>query len=130
MKYRITTGPNAFSFHDQSTGISIARGEIKELTPAQFAKTRVKKALLSGHLVQVMDAREPVKFTKTEIKKLDKKLKDMFNGGVEVSKAASNFTLAEAKVVAEFNQLQPEDNDTVATLIHAIYETYESEDDK
>lgn len=129
MKYKITTGPKAFSFHDQSTGITIARGEVKELTPSQFNKPRIQRALITGHLRQVMESKEPARYTKADIKKLDKKLHDLFNGGVEAVKAAKNFTLDEAKLIAELNNLQPEADDTVVTLVEAIYETYGSKDE-
>ena len=127
MKYKITTGPKAYSFHDQSTGITIARGEVKELTPSQFMKPRIQKALLSGHLRQVMEAKEPARYTKADIKKLNKKLQDLYAGGVEAVKAAKNFTLDEMKLVAELNNIQADAEDTVVTLVEAVYDTYGEE---
>ena len=35
-KYTVTVGPRAYSFHDQSTGITVCRGEDKELSRRQF----------------------------------------------------------------------------------------------
>lgn len=128
MKYKVTTGPKAYSFHDQTTGITIARGETKELTPAQFMKPRIQKALLAGHIRQVMEPKDPARYTKADIEKLDKKLHKLFEKGVEPVKAAKNFTLDEAKLIAEFNQLQPEADDTVVTLVEAIFETYGSKE--
>lgn len=127
MSYKVTTGPNAYSFHDQSTGINISRGEIKELTPAQYSKPRIKRALLSGHLQAVMDPKEPVRYTKGDIKKLDKKLRDLFNNGIDATKAAKSFTLEDLKVVANFNGLEPESGDTNVTLVEDIYGVYGSE---
>ena len=37
-KYTVTVGPKAYSFHDQTTGITIARGQKKELTPQEKSK--------------------------------------------------------------------------------------------
>ena len=31
-KYTVTVGPRAYSFHDQSTGITVCKGEDKELS--------------------------------------------------------------------------------------------------
>ena len=39
-KYKVTVGAKAYSFHDQSTGITICRGEEKELSARQY---RTKK---------------------------------------------------------------------------------------
>ena len=55
MKYQVTTGPNAYSFYDQSTGINIIRGEVKELTGAQYRTKRIQMAINSGHLVMVQE---------------------------------------------------------------------------
>lgn len=55
MKYKVTTGPNAYSFYDQSTGINVVRGEVKELTGSQFRTKRVQMAINTGHLVLVSE---------------------------------------------------------------------------
>lgn len=38
--FTVTVGSRAYSFHDQSTGITIARGEVKELSSRQFNSKR------------------------------------------------------------------------------------------
>lgn len=40
--FTVTVGPRAYSFHDQSTGITISRGEAKELTSSiQFKENPI-----------------------------------------------------------------------------------------
>lgn len=36
MGTKVKVGSKAYIFHDQSTGITIKKGEIKELTPQQY----------------------------------------------------------------------------------------------
>lgn len=122
--YKVTTGPKAYSFNDQATGITIARGEIKELTPAQFSNRRIQKALISGHLQQVMDMKDPKKYTDKDIDKLVSKLQKQFEKGLESAKAAKSYSLEEAKLMAKHEDLEPDSDDTVATLIEAIYENW------
>lgn len=125
--YKITTGPKAYSFNDQATGITIARGEVKTITPAQFSNRRIQKALITGHLRQVMDPKDPKKYTEKDVEKLVKKLMSQYEKGIEPAKAAKSYSLEEAKLMAHHHELEPDDNDTVVTLIEAIYETFEPE---
>lgn len=127
MKYKVTTGPKAYTFHDQSTGITISQGEVKELTAAQFSKARIQKALVSGHLRQVYEEKDPARYTKNDVKKLNKKLQGLYKGGVEPTKASKNFTFDELKLVADLNDIKADADDTAETLVEAIYETYDSE---
>ena len=125
-KIKVTLGPNAYSFHDQSTGITIARGEIKELTPAQLNKNRIKKAIASGHLRQVYEPISSETYTQEAIEKLDKRLNKLFDKGEEPGKAAKKFSLEELKRIAEFNDIKVEEGDTAADIIEVIFETYGS----
>lgn len=54
-KIKVTVGAKAYSFHDQSTGITIARGEERELTLRQFGSKKIQMALNSGHLRMIAD---------------------------------------------------------------------------
>lgn len=76
--YIVTVGTNAYSFNDQVTGISIAKGEERELTARQYRTKRIQKALVSGHLVLVPDKNKTAKYTAEDIEKLDKKLAAQF----------------------------------------------------
>ena len=53
-KYKVTVGAKAYSFHDQSTGITICRGEEKELSARQYRTKKIQMALNSGHLRLVL----------------------------------------------------------------------------
>lgn len=128
--YRVQLGPNAYSFNDQSTGISISRGETKELSPRQYNTVRVQRALRSGHLVLVAEAKEPKKYTENDIKKLTKKLRSQFDKGMEVSKVAKGYTLEEVTLVAQDMGYTVETNDTLDSLLANIFEEFESTNDK
>ena len=43
-KYKVTVGAKAYSFHDQSTGITICRGEEKELSARQYRTKKIQMA--------------------------------------------------------------------------------------
>ena len=51
MGTKVKVGSKAYIFHDQSTGITIKKGEIKELTPQQYNSKRIRSAINGGHLV-------------------------------------------------------------------------------
>lgn len=125
--YKITLGPNAYSFHDQSTGITLAKGEVKTITPAQFSNRRIRKAINSGHLQIVMDVKEPKKYTDKEIERLNTKLKKFFDKGVEPAKTVKSFSLEELNLIAKFNDIEPDNDDTNITLVEAIFESYGEE---
>lgn len=128
---KVQLGPNAFSFNDQSTGISISRGEVKELTPRQYNTMRVQKALRSGHLALVVEAKEAKKYSESDIKKLTKKLRTQFEKGMEVSKVAKGYTLEEVSLVAKDLGYDIETNDTLESLLTTIFgEFEESNNDK
>ena len=50
-KYIVTVGPRAYSFHDQSTGITVCKGEDKELSRRQYRTQKIQKAIAAGHLI-------------------------------------------------------------------------------
>ena len=51
MGTKVKVGSKAYIFHDQSTGITIKKGEIKELTPQQYNSKRIRSAINGGHFV-------------------------------------------------------------------------------
>ena len=51
MNTKVKVGTKAYIFHDTSTGITVKKGEIKELTVAQYNSKRIRSAINGGHLV-------------------------------------------------------------------------------
>ena len=62
-KYTVTVGPRAYSFQDQSTGITVCRREDKELSRRQFRAPKIQKAIASGHLIIIADKSEIEKYS-------------------------------------------------------------------
>ena len=126
-KYVVTVGPRAYSFNDQSTGISIAKGQKKELSSRQYLSKKIQRALAAGHLVMVVDQSKVTKYTDQEIEKMDKKLMAQIAKGMESSKIAKGYSLEEAKLLANRHNLEADSSDTVQSLIEAIMETESTE---
>lgn len=127
--YTVTTGPKAYSFHDQATGITIIRGQEKELTIRQYTSKKIQRALATGHLVLVANKNLMPKISETDLKRLDKKMRTQFSQGMELSKMAKGYTLDQVKALAsEKYQIEADSTDTVETLIQAITEEFSKED--
>ena len=120
-KYTVTVGPRAYSFHDQSTGITVCRGEDKELSRRQFRAPKIQKAIASGHLIIIADKSEIEKYSEADIEKLDKRLNVQFKKGMTLEKLAKGYSLEELKLVAGLHE-----DDTVETLLQALLEEFES----
>lgn len=124
--YIVTVGTNAYSFNDQVTGISIAKGEERELTVRQYRTKRIQKALVSGHLVLVPDKNKiAAKYTAEDIEKLDKKLAAQFAKGMEISKIAKAYSLEEAKLIAKKHEIEADPKDTVKDILEVLLEDFE-----
>jgi hypothetical protein len=120
---RVTTGSRANVFHDQVTGITVVKGDVVELTKAQFRNKRIQTGIASGHLVLVPDEVKQVeKYSDTEIENLTKKVKTLYEQGTTVEKIASSVTLEEAKLIAEANDVTVEKADTVVDILKAVLE--------
>lgn len=120
MKYQVTTGPNAYSFYDQSTGINIIRGEVKELTGAQYRTKRIQMALNSGHLVMVQEGAKVNKYDEKAIDRLYKKMKKQQSNGMEISKISKAYSLEEAKLVAKSKGVEYDEKDTVQSILEVL----------
>lgn len=120
MKYQVTTGPNAYSFYDQSTGINIIRGEVKELTGAQYRTKRIQMAINSGHLVRVQEGAKVDKYDDKAIERLYKKMKKQQSNGMEISKIAKAYSLEEAKLVAKSKGVEYDEKDTVQSILEVL----------
>lgn len=120
---KLTVGDKAQVFHDQSTGITICKGEVVTLRDNQLKTRRVQQALNSGHLVIVRDKQDSgKKYTKADINKLQEKLKAQYEKGMEIEKMAGSYTLEEAKLLAEHNGVTIEESDTIESILKAILE--------
>lgn len=117
VKY-ISVGAEAYSFYDPSTGINICRGEVKELTSRQYNSTRVKRALVTGHLVLVSNIDENIH--EVDVNELQEKFNSLVESGMEVAKIAEAFTLEEITHIAENNGVEVEEGDTVTSIIEAL----------
>ena len=120
----IALGPEANGFFDQTTGITIARGQKVEVNENQLRSRRILQALNAGHLIYVQPDQEVEKITEAELTKLDGKLKAMYKKGVTIDKMVKDINLEQAKALAEKHDIQVEDTDTVKDLIEAIIEDY------
>lgn len=126
---KVKLGHRAYSFNDQSTGLSISRGDVKSLTPRQANTVRVKRALSQGHLQIVLEKKDPDKYTSADIDKLLKKLNNQYKKGMEVSKVAKAYTLEEVKLMAQKLGYEPDTEDTVESLITTLFEEFASKED-
>jgi hypothetical protein len=126
-KIKVTVGAKAYSFHDQSTGITIARGEERELTLRQFGSKKIQMALNSGHLRMIADKNKVEKYSASDLDKLEKKLTAQFEKGMEVAKIAKAYTLEELTLIAARHEIVAEKNDTPVTLVQALLEEFEEQ---
>lgn len=122
-KIRVSTGNHANIFHDQVTGITVVKGEIVELTRAQFNNKKVQAAIAAGHLILVPDVQKTVdKYTEEDIDKMYKKIKALYEQGTTVEKIAGSLTMEEAKLIAKANSVTVEKEDTVESIVKAVLE--------
>ena len=126
-KIKVTVGAKAYSFHDQSTGITIARGEERELTLRQFGSKKIQMALNSGHLRMIADKNKVEKYSASDLDKLEKKLTAQFEKGMEVAKIAKAYTLEELTLIAARHEIVAEKNDTPVSLVQALLEEFEEQ---
>nr|DAD72433.1 MAG TPA: hypothetical protein [Myoviridae sp. ctfJc17] len=126
-KVKVTVGAKAYSFHDQSTGITIARGEERELTLRQLGSKKIQMALNSGHLRMIADKNKVEKYSASDLDKLEKKLTAQFEKGMEVAKIAKAYTLEELTLIAARHEIVAEQNDTPVTLVQALLEEFEEQ---
>lgn len=125
-KYIVTVGPRAYSFHDQSTGITVCKGEDKELSRRQYRTQKIQKAIAAGHLIIVADKSDIEKYSESDIEKLNKRLSAQFKKGMTLEKLSKGYSLEELKLVANLHEIVAEKDDTVETLLQALLEEFES----
>jgi hypothetical protein len=117
---KVTINENASIFHDPYSGVTIARGEVVELTLSQLSQKRIRQALSAGHIVY---ANEDVKVeSKPEVPV--EELKEKFLGLMVSEKGQKAlpkaFTLGQLKNIAVAEGYEVDDSDTKASLIEAL----------
>lgn len=124
----VSLGSKANGFFDQTTGITIARGEKVELNERQLRSRRISMALNSGHLVYVQPEQKVKKEKETDLQKLDNKLKAQYEKGVTLDKMSKDITMDQAKALAETHEIEVAEGDTVKDIIEAIIEDFKEEE--
>lgn len=124
----ITLGPKANGFFDQTTGITIARGEKVEINDRQLRSRRIAMALNSGHLIFAQPDQEVKKEKETDLQKLDKKLKAQYEKGVTLDKMSKDITMDQAKALADAHEIEIAEGDTVKDIIEAVVEDFKEEE--
>ena len=125
----VKVGSKAYIFHDQSTGITIKKGEIKELTPQQYNSKRIRSAINGGHLVITNEniEKEIKKDVKVDNKKAIEKFKEMVESGMTSEKIAKAFNLETLKTMAASFDIEVTDEDTKLSIVEALMEDEEDE---
>ena len=123
----ISLGPKANGFFDQTTGLTIARGEKVEVSDRQLHSRRISMALNSGHLIMVQPDQDVKKEKEVDINKLDKKLKAQYEKGVTIDKMIKDLTMDQAKAIADIHDIEVTAEDTVKDIILAVVEDFKSE---
>lgn len=131
-KIFVKLGKKASSFRDASLNLSIRPGEVVELNLYQQNAPRVKRALNGGHLIRVADPKQvvenpnPVKSPE----ELYEEFQGMIETGAENKTIKSYFTLDQLKQIAAVAEVEIESNDTKATIIEALKETFIEEEEE
>lgn len=120
----ITVGKRANIFHDPSSGITVCKGDIVEVSNRHLMSKRVKGAINAGHLIYVDKAAEEAKADEgVNTDALLQKFNSLtVKHDSDSAKIAKNFTLDELKELAKSLDIEPEDSDTKEDLVKAILE--------
>lgn len=123
----ISLGPKANGFFDQTTGLTIARGEKVEVNDRQLRSRRIAMALNQGHLIYVQPDQKVEKEKETDIQKIDKKLKAQYEKGVTLDKMIKDISMDQAKALADIHEIEVAEGDTVKDIIEAVVEDFKEE---
>lgn len=128
-KTYVTTSEKASIFHDQTTGITVLKGEIKELNEHQLNSKRIKAALSSGHLVytkpEVKDNPSLQAIREEEVKTLNDKFIKLYKKGTDNNKLVKQFSLEDLKDICKLHDITPEDGDTAMDLVESLVQEFE-----
>ncbi len=123
----ISLGPKANGFFDQTTGLTIARGEKVEVNDRQLRSRRIAMALNQGHLIFVQPDQKVEKEKEMDIQKIDKKLKAQYEKGVTLDKMIKDISMDQAKALADIHEIDIAEGDTVKDIIEAVVEDFKEE---
>lgn len=119
----LTLGKRANIFHDPSVGLTITKGDVKEVDAAILNYKRVKTAIHSGHLVVVdKPVEEKVENPEDIVKDNLEKLSSMAQAGKSIKDIAKAFKLDELKLMAEAEGIEVEESDTKEDIIGVLLE--------
>lgn len=119
----LTLGKRANIFHDPSVGLTITKGDVKEVDAAILNYKRVKTAIHSGHLVFVdKPVEEKVENLEDTVKDNLEKLSSMAKAGKSIKDIAKAFKLDELKLMAEAEGIEVEESDTKEDIIGVLLE--------
>jgi dTDP-4-dehydrorhamnose reductase len=86
----------------------------------QYASKKIQRALATGHLVlvanQVISA-----ISENDLKKMIKKIKAQYKQGMELAKVQKGYNFEQAKALAKAFEIEADPEDTVETLIEAVF---------
>ena len=117
----VTVSENANIFHDPFSGLTIARGEVKELALSQLASKRVRTALASGHLVYAEPpVKEGEKKAEVTVEELEGKFLELASTEEGKAKLVKSFNLDQLKALATHYGFELEATDTKASLVESI----------
>ena len=117
----LTLGKRANIFHDPSVGLTITKGDVKEVAAAILNYKRVKTAIHSGHLVIVDKPVEEKAINLEDVVKGNlEKLSSMSQAGKSIKDIAKAFKLDELKSMAEAEGIEVEDSDTKEDILGVL----------
>lgn len=119
----VTISENANIFHDPFSGVTIAKGEVKELALSQLASKRVRTALASGHLVYAEPeppVKEGEKKVEPTVEELESKFLELASTEEGKAKLVKSFNLDQLKALATHYGFELEATDTKASLVESI----------
>lgn len=116
---KVTLGKKAGIFHDPSSGITIKKGEIKELSPIQVNNKKVRAALNGGHLIYADVEKEE---SKTDDSQLKDSFESIVKSGKDISKIKKAFSLNNLKTLAGLYNVELDENDTKDSILEVIME--------
>lgn len=126
----VMLGDRAYSFYDPTTGISLVKGQKKELTFRQLSTVRIKRALHTGHLQYVAEDNVKVAmYTDDEIEGFVDRFKSMVAEGMEASKISKAFSDDQVDLIAKDFNLERDDKENSVEVIEAIIKEIESSND-
>ena len=120
---KVTLGKKAGIFHDPSSGITIKKGEIKELSSIQVNNRKIRAALNGGHLVYADVEKEESEINDSKLKE---NFESMVKSGKDISKIKKAFSLGNLKTIAGLYNVELDENDTKDSILEVIIEEVSS----